>query len=293
MRLDLTTPSLTELDRVVATLRDWQGDNAPFQLHPGDLGWFARAGVEALAAALRVWSSGGGMVAIGLLDEPDLLRATVAPWVWDDREVARQLAEDLDDPGRGVLPDGAVYVEVPTGALLDEVLADRGWSTDDPWTPLRRDLALPVEESGLTVEVVGPDRGQEWVDLGLVGFGATPTGSEERWRGLAASPAFGDARFLIGSDPAADGEAVAVVAVWGAGPGRPGIIEPMAVHPDHRGRGHGRAVTLAAAAALRELGASSAMVATPSNNVGAVATYAAAGFTPLPERLDRRRGTGG
>jgi hypothetical protein len=37
---------------------------------------------------------------------------------------------------------------------------------------------------------------------------------------------------------------------------------------------------------LRELGSSSALVATPSSNVGAVATYQAAGFDPLPETRD-------
>ncbi|MGW6228716.1 GNAT family N-acetyltransferase, partial [Cellulosimicrobium cellulans] len=83
--------------------------------------------------------------------------------------------------------------------------------------------------------------------------------------------------------------AVAVIGVWSAGPGRPGLIEPMGVHAAHRGRGLGRAVTLAGLAALRELGSSSALVATPASNVGGVATYVSAGFTHLPERFDRRR----
>ena len=65
----------------------------------------------------------------------------------------------------------------------------------------------------------------------------------------------------------------------------------MGVHREHRGLGHGRAITLAAAAALQELGSSSAMVCTPSSLVGAVATYKAAGFRPLPEVRDRVRDT--
>ncbi|MEV0501823.1 GNAT family N-acetyltransferase, partial [Streptomyces spectabilis] len=44
-----------------------------------------------------------------------------------------------------------------------------------------------------------------------------------------------------------------------------------------------------AAAALRRLGSSSALVCTPSSNVGAVATYASAGFRELPEMRDRYR----
>lgn len=82
-----------------------------------------------------------------------------------------------------------------------------------------------------------------------------------------------------------------MVTVWSAGPGKPGILEPMGVHDDHRGHGYGRAISVAAAAALREMGASSAMVCTPSDNTGAVATYVSAGFEPLPERLDSARTT--
>ena len=72
-------------------------------------------------------------------------------------------------------------------------------------------------------------------------------------------------------------------------PGRPGLLEPMGVHAEHRGRGYGRAICLAAAAALRDLGASSALVCTPSANTSAVATYRAAGYEAEPERLDRVR----
>jgi ribosomal protein S18 acetylase RimI-like enzyme len=63
----------------------------------------------------------------------------------------------------------------------------------------------------------------------------------------------------------------------------------MGVHREHRGHGYGRAITVAAAAALQQLGSSSALVCTPSSNMGAVATYASAGFEPLAEVHDRRR----
>jgi ribosomal protein S18 acetylase RimI-like enzyme len=51
----------------------------------------------------------------------------------------------------------------------------------------------------------------------------------------------------------------------------------------------GQAITVAAAVALQELGSSSAIVCTPSFNVGAVATYKSAGFQQLPEVRDRYR----
>jgi ribosomal protein S18 acetylase RimI-like enzyme len=63
----------------------------------------------------------------------------------------------------------------------------------------------------------------------------------------------------------------------------------MGVHRAHRGHGYGQAITVAAAAELQQLGSSSAVVCTPSFNVGAVATYKAAGFEPLPETRDLYR----
>ena len=105
---------------------------------------------------------------------------------------------------------------------------------------------------------------------------------------MARGPFYGDARSLAAFDE--NDDAVAVAAVWSAGPGRPGLLEPMGVHRGHRGHGHGTAITLAAVACLRELGASSARVAVESANVGAVATYASAGFTPSADVADLRRG---
>jgi ribosomal protein S18 acetylase RimI-like enzyme len=61
------------------------------------------------------------------------------------------------------------------------------------------------------------------------------------------------------------------------------------VHREHRGHGYGTAITLAAAAALQEVGSSSAVVCAASANVGAVATYKSAGFQQLREVRDLRR----
>ncbi|GGM83650.1 hypothetical protein GCM10011609_19520 [Lentzea pudingi] len=274
------------LEEAVRALREWQHDDEPFQLHPGDVGWYWRFGAEATAAAVRTWRTDGRIVAVGLLDGEDLLRFTIAPDARGDDALALRLADDICDPERGVLPAGTVYVESPRGTRFQELMFERGWQSDVPWTPLRRDLAAPVPDSGVRVEVIGPDRADVHAGVIRASFEKS-TFTGERWHAMASGSPHADARCLVAFD---DGEAAAAITVWSAGTGRPGLVEPMGVHRDHRGKGLGKAITLAGAAALRELGSSSALVCTPSSNAGAVATYRAAGFAALPEVHDQRRG---
>lgn len=282
----LATPTTSDLAGVLGALRAWQDDDGPVQLHPGDLGWCWRFGAETVAGALRTWSRGGELLAIGFLDDARVLRATVAPHARRDEELARQVVADVSDPDRGVLPAGDASVEAPNGTRVQEALAEAGWAEGEAWTPLRRDLVAPVEAPDLRVELVEPGRESAFTAVHRATWGST-TFTDARWRAMAAGPAFADAGCLLGRD--ATGVPVAGVVVWSAGPGRPGLLEPMGVHPDHRGRGYGRSICLAAAAELRRRGASSALVCTPSSLTSAVATYAAAGFRRLPERLDRSR----
>jgi ribosomal protein S18 acetylase RimI-like enzyme len=286
MAIVLHQPGTDGLSAAVGAMREWHYDGAPHQLHPGDLGWYWRFGAEATAAAVRTWTRDGQVLAVGLLDEPDLLRVAIAPDAHRDEELARQLAADVTQPGRGVLPPGKVNVEAPAGALLQELLAADGWDTDEPWTPLRRDLTEPVSDPGVRVEVTGPERAHVRAAVQRAAFDRS-TFSEDRWHAMAAGPQYADARCLVAYDD--QGSAVAAVTAWSAGPGAHGLLEPMGVHREHRGHGYGKAITVAAAAALRELGSSSATVCTPSANAGAVATYKSAGFRPLPEVRDRRR----
>ncbi|MFI2236398.1 GNAT family N-acetyltransferase [Streptomyces chrestomyceticus] len=286
MAMMLGKPGADGLDEVAAALREWQDDWAPIQLHPGDLGWYRRFGPAATAAAVRTWSRDGRMLAVGLLDGPGLLRLALAPDARRDEELARRLAEDVTGPERGVLPAGKASVDAPADALLHDLLAEDGWDTDEPWTPLRRDLAEPVEDPGVRIEVAGPRQASVRAAVQRAAFDGS-TFTDGNWHAMAAGAPYADARCLIAYGDR--GDAVAAVTVWSAGPGRPGLLEPMGVHRDHRGRGYGKAITVAAAAALRQLGSSSAMVCTPSSNTGAVATYASAGFRRLPEVRDRYR----
>ncbi|MEV0066422.1 MULTISPECIES: N-acetyltransferase [unclassified Amycolatopsis] len=286
MAIELSTPDAGRLGDVVRALRDWQSDAAPIQLHPGDLGWYWQFGADAMAAALRTWSRDGQLLAIGFLDSPDVVRMTVAPSAWREEELAHQVVADVSEPRRGVLPAGKASVEAPDGTRVQELLSEAGWSAGEPWTPLRRDLTGPVDQPGLRVEVVGPGQGSEFTAVHRSAWGR-PRFTDELWRAMTAGLPYTDARCLLARD--GEGVRVAGVTVWSAGPGKPGLLEPMGVHADHRGRGYGRMICVAAAAELKKLGSSSALVCTPSSRGAAVATYESAGFRRLPERLDRTR----
>lgn len=286
MTVELSTPTVTALADVVAVLREWQQDDSAIQLHPGDVGWFWNSGPDNTAASLRVWSQDGRILAVGLEDSSDLVRMAFAPATLDDRAVNERIAVDVADPARGVLPAGEVFLEARGNVVLAELLTAQGWELDDPWAQLRRDLSEPVEASGLRVELVDADRVAERVAVQRASFEGS-TFTDERWRHMEAGLPYADARCIIGHDDA--GDAVAAATVWSAGPGRPGVIEPLGVHRDHRGRGHGRAISRAAAAELREMGSSAALVASPVSNVAAVTTYEAAGFRRDADARDLRR----
>ncbi|MFF3492082.1 GNAT family N-acetyltransferase [Streptomyces sp. NPDC002795] len=286
MAIELRTPGVDDLDEAADALRAWQHDSAPMQLHPGDLGWYRRFGVERAAAAVRTWRRDGRVLAVGLLDGPTLLRLTLAPDAHQDVELARELLADVGEPGRGVLPEGPADIEAPEGALLRDLLTEAGWRPGEAWTPLIRDLTEPVPPPAVRIEVAGPERADAYAGVLRAAFDRS-TFTAQRWRAMAVGSLYEEARCLLAYDDG--GAAVAVVTVWSAGPGRPGLLEPMGVHRDHRVRGHGAAICAAAAAALRELGASSALVSTPSANTAAVATYKAAGYRPMPQVRDRSR----
>lgn len=283
--IELSTPTADRVDGVVGALRRWQHDASPMQLHPGDVGWNWSYGAAATTAALRTWSREGQILAVGLVDA-GVLRMTVAPEAWREPELADRVVADVSEPRRGVLAAGRASVETPDGTRVRDALFAAGWRAGEPWTPLRRDLAEPVGPAGMRVEVIGPDQVSEFTAVHRSAWGSARF-TDEQWHAMATGAPYADARCLLGYDD--EGVAVAGVTVWSAGPGRPGLIEPLGVHADHRRRGYATAMCGAAAAELRGLGSSSALVCTPSARTSAVATYEAAGFRRLPERLDLSR----
>lgn len=292
MDISVRTPDVGELNQVLGVLREWQHDEGPLHLHPGDLGWFSLRGPAATAAATRVWSHGEKALAIALIDGPQLLRFALDPAMHLDQSLARRIVADVGDPAAGVLAAGSAAIEARGASALTSHLAKAGWQPDEPWIPLQRSLAEPIEVAGLRVETVEPDCTGEWASIHWSAFRGTPLPDErlrafvDGWRAAAEGPFFDSARILTLHD---GDQAVAVAAAWSAGACRPGLIEPLGVHQEHRGRGYGTLMSRAAAAALREMGCSSATVCAEGSNPGAVAAYRAAGFTAHPEVADWRR----
>lgn len=270
----------------MGTLASWQVDGSPLQLHPGDIGWHLCAGPDATAAALRTWSRDGELLAVGMLDGPELLRLAIAPHAQQDEDLTDVLVQNLGEQGSGVLTGTSACLEVPNGVRLREVLLTSGWTTDEAWTPLVMNLSEPVADPGLRIEVVGPELASMRVAVHRESFERS-TFAVEKWESMRAASGGTNSHCLLAFDD--DGTAVAATTVWTAGSGRAGLIEPLGVGRDHRGHGYGSAITRAGVTKLRELGASRALVATPSANTAAVATYVSAGFTAMPQRLDLRR----
>lgn len=295
MDLERSTPTPADLPAVAEFLASWQRDPWSGHLHPGDLGWHCTAGVDQTAADLRVWSVDGEPVVIGLLDGSEVLRLAVDPERAGHRMLAALVATDLDSSP--LFPCASAIVEARGATALREALADRGWVDDEPWTPMT--LALEgldltrLATSGLQVERTGVEDADRWITVHWSAFRGTPFDDVARERSLPrlrrmlAGPVADRATALLGRD--AHGEAVAVICVWSAGPGRPGLVEPMGVHRGHHGKGYGVAITLAGARALLEQGASSAVVVAENSNPAALATYRSAGFRPLGVVTDMRR----
>ena len=129
-----------------------------------------------------------------------------------------------------VLPAGTVYVESPRGTRFQELMFERGWQSDEPWTPLRLDLAEPVPDPGVRIEVIGPEQAHVHAAVIRASFERS-TFTEESWHAMAAGSFFANARCLVAFE---GDDAAAAVTVWSAGPGKPGLLEPMGTHPDHR-----------------------------------------------------------
>jgi hypothetical protein len=152
-----------------------------------------------LAVRRRGDGRDGQILAVGLLDGPGLLRVAIAPDAQHDEELAQQIVADVTQAERGVLPQGNAYIEAGFGAVFQGLLFDDGWVADEPWTPLQRDLAETVEDSGVRIEVIGPEQARVRAAVQRAAFDRS-TFTVERWHAIAAGSPYADARCLLAYD---------------------------------------------------------------------------------------------
>ena len=263
-----------ELADVVAGVASWESREgyAGDSLHAGDLGWFLRLPDDVVDGAVHTWWDAGHLAAVALVEGP-VARPRIAPGRLDDARLAAEVADTIER-----LLAGEAWTDAQNGTAYRALLLARGWRPDpDPWVVLHvdldgRDLPEPsgVEPTGAAVD----DR----VTVQRNGF-ENSTFTAEAWHRMAAGPGFSADLDIVARD--VDGTPVAVATAWSAGPGRCGLLEPVATHRDHRGGGHGRRVVQAAVRALAASGASGARVATPQSNAAAGRLYESAGLRPV------------
>jgi predicted N-acetyltransferase YhbS len=266
------THDRSTVGELLAAMDSWpHPEQVAAGLHQGDLGWHLRLDDAALEDAFIGWWDGPDLQAVALL-EGVVGRFAVRPGLERDDALGQRLAQACRD-----LAGAEVYADLPGGTAARGILFGEGWTLDpDPWVALRADLDRwepRVDLAGTSVveaaEVVG-----ERVAVQRAGFEGS-TFTTDAWARMAGGPGYRRELDLVLH---ADGQAVAVGTAWSAGPGASAILEPVATHHDHRGRGFGVRVVTALVSRLRDLGASGVSVCTPVEYVGAVATYRAAGL---------------
>ena len=271
------------VDELVSAMAAWEPAGGHVAgLHVGDVGWHQRLPAEEYDDTVLGWWRDGRLVAAALIEGP-AARPRIAPGSLDDPEVCGALADVLD-----ALPAAEVWSDAQPGSLLRTLLVARGWQLDpDLWVALHVDLTRVQVPTVAGVDETGHDI-DDRVTVQRNGFEGS-TFTAEAWQRMASGPAFDPALDLVARDE--DGTPVAGATAWSAGPGRCGVLEPVATHRDHRGRGHGRRIVRAALARLQRAGASGAGVCTPGTNTAANGLYASAGMRPVEtlQALTRRR----
>lgn len=266
----LTVEAIPEL---MAVMSAWQPTyGCASGLHPGDIGWNLAWPDEQSLPAIRLWRDADGRLrAVGIADGPGEWRLTTDPALAYHPALAATLAEELEERG-----DGAVSIDLPAGPTLlaARLVADGFASGQTLWPLLFRAISGPLDPPG-DVSPIRPDEFAARAEVEHSAFGGALV-DLERWGRMHSRPGCDAGLDLVARAP--DGRVAAGATAWSAGPGRPGLLEPVATHADQQRQGYGRRVVEGACAALAARGASGVSVHTPAFNRGAIATYRAAGF---------------
>ena len=269
------------------------------RFHPGQLAWnryYRPVDPTRLDPdeAISLWLEGGEVVGFGWAESPDWLELQVDP---EHPEVADELVEwfeewsDADEQSALVMAD-----DVAGPALADAGFVARPDASF--FTHHVLDLAdLPDRPSaaGYGFRAVGPGEAAAraachaaaWSDSGTSKVDATSFTQL-----MAAWPYRTDLDWVAVD---ASGTMVASALVWLDPATGVGLVEPVGCVPEHRGRGLGRAVTLAALHALRDLGGRIAQV-TPRGDddyPGPRRLYESIGFRPARRTITWTRSLSG
>jgi ribosomal protein S18 acetylase RimI-like enzyme len=240
---------------------------------------------DVVEASLVLVRDGAEVLAVAIMDQPDVLRPAFRPDRIHDLQVATALADFVeagDTPPVGL-------AEAPGGSAFRTILSSRGWTMDvDVWAVLYRPLsrADAVDDDPDSRPLTDDRDITDRVHVQRSAF-ARSTFTVERWHQMAAGPTYDSSLDLLRR--AGDGAPVAAATGWSAGPGKCGILEPVGTHPGFAGHGHGRAVSRAVIAALARAGASGVAVHTPLSNAAAVRAYQSCGLRQVERTTDLAR----
>jgi ribosomal protein S18 acetylase RimI-like enzyme len=262
-------------------------------VHPGDIPHRIFNGLrrEDPRELIHLWERGGDVMAWALLDpahagfdpqiapgareeSPDLEHQVIA---WSE-ETLLALLEERDSEATFIETD-AFEADTTRGELLRTL----GWIAQDveelmlTRRPLR-DIAPPELPSGYRIRTVhGVEEAAEVSALHSAGFGSSWT--PELYRRVMKSPGYDPEReFLI---EAPDGALAGFCVTWLDEMNRTGYFEPVAVHPDYRRLGLGKALLRAGMVAMRARGMQWAEVMFAVDNPGSGRLYRGEGFEPL------------
>lgn len=163
------------------------------------------------------------------------------------------------------------------------VLESLGWKAQDIefliLTSRRLTELKPVElPDGFSVRTVrGVEEAGAVSELHAAGFGSSWT--PELYARVMTSPGYSPDREFVVEAP--NGDLAAFCVAWPDVVNRVGLFEPVAVHPDYRRMGLGRAVMRAGMAAMRQWGMEHAEVMYEMSNPGSGPLYRDEGFAPI------------
>ena len=263
-------------------------------MHPGDVVHRIYNGLrrEDPGELIRIWEDEAGLI-LGwtLLDprgagfDPQISAAARSGFPDLEREInvwSEQRLRELMDAR------GSEAIRLETDAFADDqqraaLLEELGWAaTDDELMWLSRrpldHVEPPVLPEGYIVRTVrGVDEAAIVADVHAAGFGSSWT--PELYRRVMTSPGYSPDREFVVEAP--DGTLAAFCVTWPDPVNLTGLFEPVAVHPDHRRLGLGRAVMRAGMLAMRQWGMRHAEVAYEVDNPGSGKLYRSEGFEPV------------